>query len=426
MDTKSSSKKVAVIGLGYVGLPLACLCAKKGHSVVGIDINKDIVEKTNKGISHIKDETLEQRLKEVKGKLVASDKFDDIPSRDVIIICVPTPVDEKYKPDLRPLKSACEKICKLIKKGQLIVVESTIYPGVIEEVVKPILERSGLTAGDDYFLAHCPERIDPGNKKWSVDSIPRVVGATNAGGLKAAAEFYRSVIDAPVHELSTVKAAEAVKIMENSFRDVNIAFVNELARSFDKFGIDISEVIKGASTKPFGFMSFYPGCGVGGHCIPVDPYYLIERAKTAGFDHRFLKLAREINHGMPEYTVELLEAKIGDLKGETVGVLGVAYKADVDDMRESPALDIIRILKERGANVIAYDPYIPSKSDVKSLDELLNKARYVILAADHREFKEMDPARLKEHGVEIIVDGKNCLDKEKIKALGIVYKGIGR
>ena len=426
MDEKDGKKKVAIIGLGYVGLPLACLCARKGYAVLGIDINPEIVEKTRRGVSHIKDPDLVRDLSEVKGGITATDKFDKVSDCGIVVVCVPTPVDEKYKPDLRPLKSACDQIHKLIRKGQLIVVESTIYPGVIEEVVQPILERSGLKAGSDFYLAHCPERIDPGNKKWKVNAIPRVVGSISGEGLRRAAAFYRSILDAPVYELSSVKAAEAVKIMENSFRDVNIAFVNELAKSFDKFGIDISEVIRGASTKPFGFMPFHPGCGVGGHCIPVDPYYLIERARTAGFEHRFLKLAREINHTMPEYTVELLEAKLGDLKGETVGVLGIAYKADVDDLRESPALDIIKILKEHGANVLAYDPYIPHKSDVKSLDELLKKARYIILAADHKEFKEMDPSRLKENGVEIIVDGRNCLDKENIKALGIVYKGIGR
>jgi len=426
MDGKASTKKVAVIGLGYVGLPLACLCAKKGHSVVGIDINKDIVEKTNKGVSHIKDESLERSLKEVAGKLTAKADFSDIPALDVIIICVPTPVDEKYKPDLRPLKSACDKIFKLIKKGQLIVVESTIYPGVIDEVVKPILERSGLSAGEDFYLAHCPERIDPGNRKWKIESIPRVVGGTTPEGRTKAAEFYRSVIGAPVYELSSVKAAEAVKIMENTFRDVNIAFVNELAKSFDKFDIDISEVIRGASSKPFGFMAFYPGCGVGGHCIPVDPYYLIERARGAGFDHKFLRLAREINHSMPEYTVDLLESKLGDLKGEKVGVLGVAYKADVDDMRESPAADIIQMLKDRGAQVTVYDPNIPLKSDVKTLDELLDKVDYIVLATDHREFKEMDPKKLKDKNIEIVIDGRNCLDKEKIKGLGIIYKGIGK
>ena len=426
MEKRDDKKKVAIVGLGYVGLPLACLCARKGYAVLGIDINLEIVEKTNRGISHIKDDELDRALKEVKGKLVATDKFDGIPNCGIVVICVPTPVDEKYKPDLRPLKSACNRIFTLIRKGQLIIVESTIYPGVIEEVVAPILERSGMKAGSDFYLAHCPERIDPGNRKYKVNNIPRVVGGVDKESLKRAAGFYRSIIDAPVLEMSSVKAAEAVKIMENTFRDVNIAFVNELAKSFDKFGIDISEVIKGASMKPFGFMPFYPGCGVGGHCIPVDPYYLIERAKGAGFDHRFLKLAREINHSMPEYTVELLESKLGDLKGEKVGVLGIAYKADVDDMRESPALDMIRILKERGAEITVYDPNIPAKSDVSSLDELLKKVDYIILAADHKEFREMDPSRLKENGIEIVIDGRNCLDKEKIKALGIVYKGIGR
>ncbi|MBN2251909.1 MAG: nucleotide sugar dehydrogenase [Candidatus Altiarchaeota archaeon] len=425
MDGKTSGK-VAVIGLGYVGLPLACLCARKSYFVLGVDIIPEIVEKTNKGISHIKDPELEKGLKKASGKITATDKFEGITGCDTVVICVPTPVDEKYKPDLRPLKSACNRIYALIQKGQLIIVESTIYPGVIEEVVKPILERSGLKAGEDFYLAHCPERIDPGNAKWNVENIPRVVGSISDAGLKKAAEFYRSILDAQVYELSSVKAAEAVKIMENTFRDVNIAFVNELAKSFDKFGIDISEVIRGASSKPFGFMAFHPGCGVGGHCIPVDPYYLIERARGAGFDHKFLKLARDINHSMPEYTVDLLESKLGDLKGEKVGVMGMAYKRDVDDLRESPALKIIALLKERGADLSVYDPFIPKKSDATSLDEFLDKVDYVILATDHTEFREMDAGKLREKGIEVVIDGRNCLDREKITALGILYKGIGR
>lgn len=420
------NKSVAIIGLGYVGLPLACLCAKKGYNVIGIDKNSEIVKKVNEGISHIKEEKLEKEVKSLKGKILATTDFSKIKNSDIIIICVPTPVDKKHKPDLKPLKSASREISKFLRNGHLIIIESTIYPGTTEEIIKPILEDSGLKPEKDFFLVHCPERIDPGNKKWSVENIPRVLGALSKKGRKKAAKFYREIINAEITELSSVKAAEAVKIMENTFRDINIAFINELAKSFDKFDIDISEVIKGAKTKPFGFMAFYPGCGVGGHCIPVDPYYLIEKAKNIGFEHRFLKLAREINNSMPEYTVNLLEQKIGNLKGKKVGVLGLAYKGNVDDIRESPALKIIEILDRRGAKVFSYDPLIKEKSSVSSLDELLREVSYIIIATDHNEFKQMNLKKLKKNKIEVIIDGRNCLDKKKIQKLGIIYKGIGR
>ncbi|MEM4346985.1 MAG: nucleotide sugar dehydrogenase [Candidatus Altiarchaeota archaeon] len=420
------SKSIAIIGLGYVGLPLACLCAKKGYDVIGIDKNPEIVKKVNEGISHIKDKKLEREVKKSKGKIFATRDFSKIKNVDIIIVCVPTPVNKKHKPDLEPLKSAAREISKFLKKGHLVIIESTIYPGTTGEIVKKILENSGLKSEKDFFLAHCPERIDPGNKKWNIENIPRVLGALSKRGRKKAAKFYREIINAEVKELSTVKAAEAVKIVENTFRDINIAFINELAKSFDKFEIDIKEVIEGAKTKPFGFMAFYPGCGVGGHCIPVDPYYLIEKAKNIGFNHKFLKLAREINNSMPQYTVSLLEQKVGNLKGKKIGVLGLAYKANVDDIRESPALKILEILKKKGADVFSFDPLVPEKSSVPSLDELLKKVNYLILATDHREFKRMNLRKLRENNIKVIIDGKNCLNKKKIQNLGIDYKGIGR
>jgi len=420
------NKKIAIIGLGYVGLPLACLCARKGYYVLGIDKNPKIVNLVNQGVSHIKDKKLEIELRKQKGKIKATTSFQNLSKVNYIIVCVPTPVNNNHKPDLKPLKSALKGISKFLKKGQLVIIESTIYPGTTEEIVKPILEESGLKVGKDFFLAHCPERIDPGNKRWSLDKIPRVLGAITKEGKKKATKFYKSIINAEILELNSIKAVEAVKITENTFRDVNIAFINELAKSFDKFDIDIIEVIRGASTKPFGFMPFYPGCGVGGHCIPVDPYYLIEKAKGIGFNHKFLKLARMINNSMPAYTVSLLESKIDNLKDKKIGVLGLSYKADVDDTRESPALKIREILEEKKAKVFVFDPFIPEKSSVSSLEELLKKVDYLILATDHREFKDMDLEKLKENKIKIIIDGRNCLNKEKIKSLGIEYKGIGR
>lgn len=423
-------KTITIAGLGYVGLPLACLCAGKGLKVYGLDVDRNRVDLVNKSQSPIKDEYVESKLKRVK-ILATANAEECIPVSDAVIVCVPTPVDKNNSPDLTALMSAVLTISKHIRQGTLLVIESTIYPGTVEEIVVPILQKQKFNIQkNDIFVAHCPERIDPGNKKWTIEMLPRVVGGVTKEATKKAAEFYRSVINSEVIELSSVKAAEATKIMENTFRDINIAFVNEMAQSFDKAGIDIIEVIRGASTKPFAFMPHYPGAGVGGHCISVDPYYLIEKAKQLGFNHRFLILAREINNNMPHYTVELLEEQLKKLKksvkGAKVGVLGLAYKANVDDTRESPAFDVINLLKTKGADVFVYDPYVSSRSNVKDLDELLNKSDYLILVTDHNEFKAMELEKLKRQKILVVIDGRNCLDKEKIKSMGILYHGIGR
>ncbi|MBS3105411.1 nucleotide sugar dehydrogenase [Candidatus Woesearchaeota archaeon] len=423
-------KTVTVVGLGYVGLPLACLCAEKGYKVYGLDVDKDKIDLINKSISPIEDELIAKKLKNIKMHATAN-PTDCIPNSDVVIVCVPTPVDKNNAPDLTALMESVSAISKFIKQNTLLVIESTIYPGTVEEIVVPILKKQKFDAyKNDVFVAHCPERIDPGNRKWAIENLPRVVGGITKEASKKAAEFYRSIIEADVVELSSVKAAEATKIMENTFRDVNIAFVNEMAKSFDKAGIDIIEVIKGASTKPFAFMPHYPGAGVGGHCIPIDPYYLIEKAKQIGFNHQFLSLAREINNSMPHYAIELLENELKkikkSIKSAKVGVLGLAYKANVDDARESPAFGIINALKTKGADVFVFDPHVKKGSNVKDLDELLNKSDYLILATDHNEFKNIDLAKLKKQKILIVIDGRNCLDKEKIKAMGILYHGIGR
>ena len=425
-------KHVTIVGLGYVGLPVACLCAEKGHHVNGLDTEKEKVDLINQSTSPIEDHYVTEKLKTLKGKIHATtDASTCVPDSDTIIICVPTPVDRNNAPDLRALMESVSAVSKFIRQGTLLIVESTIYPGTIEEVVLPILKKQKLDAyRNDVLVAHCPERIDPGNRKWTIENLPRVIGGITKESAKKAAEFYRSIISAEVVELSSVKAAEATKIMENTFRDVNIAFVNEMAQSFDKAGIDILEVIRGASTKQFAFMPHYPGAGVGGHCISVDPYYLIEKAKQLGFNHRFLSLAREINNSMPSYAIELLENELKrlnkPLKGAKVGVLGLAYKANVDDIRESPALEAINILKTKGAEAFVFDPHVIRGSNVKGLDELLNKSDYIILATDHNEFKSMDMEKLKRQKILIVIDGRNCLDKEKIKSMGILYHGIGR
>lgn len=420
-------KTVTIVGLGYVGLPVACLCAYK-YKVIGIDIDKDKISLLNEGKCPIKDKNLERKIKELKNKIAfTSDVNEAVSQSDIVLICVPTPVDKNHIPDLTALKSAAASVSKAMKENTLVIIESTIFPGTTEEVILPILEKSNI---NKFYLAHCPERIDPGNKDFTIERIPRVIGGINKESSDQACEFYDDIISSgDVVQLSSVKAAEATKIMENTFRDINIAFINEMAKSFDKAGIDILEVIKGASTKPFAFMPHYPGAGTGGHCIPIDPYYLIERAKQSGFDHKFLSLARKINESMPDYTVELLENELKKLKksikSAKIGILGLAYKANVDDTRESPSLKVIEILKEKKAEVFVFDPYVRKNSNVKNLEELLQKSDYIILVTDHNEFKDMDSNKLKENNIKIVIDGRNCLDKGNIKAMGILYHGIG-
>ena len=423
------NKALAVVGLGYVGLPLVLLAAKKGYKVHGIDIDAQRIEQVKQKISPFKDEIISEELKQIDFN--ATTDFSVIKECDIVVICVPTPVDENHMPDLGPVEGACRASAPYLKKGTLVILESTVNPGVSEGAVLPILEKeSGLKAGVDFYLAHCPERINPGDTKWNVENIPRVVGALEPSGLEKAVAFYRSIITGEVKPMGSLKEAEAVKVVENSFRDINIAFVNELARSFSKLGIDVVNVIDGAATKPFAFMPHYPGCGVGGHCIPVDPYYLIEYARENGFDHEFLTLARRINNDMPEFTVELaaktLKAQNKLLAGTRVAVLGIAYKADIGDSRESPAFEIIHALEKENASVVAYDPFVPAKSTVKTLDEALNDTKVVIIATAHSDFKKLTPADFKKFGVEVVVDGRNCLDKEAFQNSGIIYKGIGR
>lgn len=399
-------ESVCIIGLGYVGLPLAELCLKKGYKVYGLEVDSSKIK----------------RIKNNFPNIILNDP-KAIAKSDIAIICVPTPVDHNKKPDLSCVISASKEVAKGLHKGMLVVMESTVNPCVTEEDVQPILENTGLKAGADFDLAHCPERINPGDPKWHVGNIPRVIGATTKEGCRRAKAFYEGILDAPVKEMSSIKAAEAVKIVENSFRDVNIAFVNELAKSFTKFGIDITEVIEGAKTKPFSFLAHYPGCGVGGHCISVDPYYLIEKAMTLGFDHKLLKLAREINNSMPFHTVDLVVNALNEagksVKGSKIGILGLAYKGGIEDLRESPALEIVEELKKRNANLLIHEPYVPHLSNATA-EEAINNTDIVVLLTSHPEFKDMDYSRAK-----IVIDGRNFLDKENI-AKQTKYIGIGR
>ena len=428
-EAKRTKQTVAVIGLGYVGLPLAVRAVERGYEVVGIARNKEKIDMINKGISPIEDAGLSADMKLYKVKATADPKV--IAKADIVLLCIPTPVDEFHNPDLAPVREASEMAAANAKKGALIVLESTVNPGVSEEIIRPIFESHGFSVGKDIFIAHCPERINPGDEKWTVKNIPRVVGSFDRKGLDLALAFYRSIVDGEIRPMKSIREAEAVKIVENSFRDINIAFVNELAKSFDVLDIDVKDVIQGAATKPFSFLAHFPSCGVGGHCIPVDPYYLIERAKQSGFDHQFLKIAREINNSIPDYTVELLQDGLNLLKmplnGTKVGVLGIAYKANIDDVRESPSFEIIKKLKEHKATVLTFDPHVPRLSTEKSLAAFLKKCDALIIATNHREFVDvLTPDLLKKNGIKAIIDGKNCLDKSAFRKSAVYYKGIGR
>jgi UDP-N-acetyl-D-glucosamine dehydrogenase len=429
MEEFIRNEKIAIVGLGYVGLPLALLADKKGYGVVGILRNQEKADLINKKTPPFKDDLIKELLP--TSNLIASTDFQNIKDASIVIICVPTPVNKNFTPDLEPIKSASRNIGKNLQKGQLIILESTVNPGVSEDVVLTILEEeSGLKAGVDFYLSHCPERINPGDPKWNVENINRVVGSLEEVGLEKTVNFYESILTGNIKKMKNLKEAEAVKVVENSFRDINIAFVNELAVSFSSLGIDVVNVIDGAATKPFAFMPHYPGCGVGGHCIPVDPYYLIEYAKTYGFDHDFLALARRINNRMPELTADIVQAGLNEIKvamkEANVTVLGLAYKANIDDSRESPSFEIIRFLKKLGANVTVYDPYIPQKSTVQTLTEALDNADAVVIATNHKEFKELKPEDFISRNIKVIIDGRNCLPKEEYLSKGLIYKGIGR
>ncbi len=421
-------REVAIIGLGYVGLPLAILAESRGHKVRGFDIDliKIALLKEREAGFLSTEET--RQFKFSRMRISAEETVLD--GARIFVVCVPTPVDDRMTPDLGPLESACEIVSRHLTKGSLVAIESTVNPGVCEEIALPILEKSGLKAEKDFYFAHCPERINPGDAKWTTRTLPRVIGASGPKSLESALAFYRSIIDGDLMPMKNIKEAEAVKMVENSFRDINIAFVNELAMSFDKADIDLVNVIRGASTKPFAFMAHFPGCGVGGHCIPVDPYYLIRYGRKNGFEHKFLVAAREINSQMPNYTVRLLSRTMEKqgltLAGSRIALLGLAYKRDVPDLRESPALEIKKELIAKGAEVVEYDPFVPGKSRAKSLVEALRGADAAVIATDHSVFRTLSPKEFSSQGVGIVIDGRNCLSKEQFVTEGITYHGIGR
>jgi UDP-N-acetyl-D-glucosamine dehydrogenase len=358
------SARVGVIGLGYVGLPLAVEFARAGFATTGIDLDTRKVNAVNDGTSYIPDVASEEVARLVADKrLRATTDFAAVAELDTINICVPTPLRKTKDPDMSYIVSAVEQIAKHLHRGMLVILESTTYPGTTDEVVKPMLEATGLVAGVDFFLAFSPERVDPGNPTYNTRNVPKVVGGFGPESTELATLLYGAAIETIV-PVSSPQAAEMVKLLENTFRMVNIGLVNEIALMCDRLGIDVWEVVKAAATKPFGFMPFYPGPGLGGHCIPIDPFYLSWKAKQFGFDPRFIELAGQVNGAMPHFVVDkIADALNGHRKainGSTVLILGLAYKRDIDDIRESPSLDVMSLLHKKGANVRYADPYVPT------------------------------------------------------------------
>jgi len=391
---RKKSAKVVVIGLGYIGLPLSVELGKVGFEVIGIDIDKEKVSSINRGESYIFDIDSRELYDLVKrGKISATDDYGALQGIDIICICVPTPLNKTKDPDISHIIDCCQEIGRNLKKGQLILVESTTYPGTTSEIIKPILEQSGMVAGKDFYLAYSPERIDPGNKRYFLKNTPKVVGGLTPACTEVAKMFFEQAI-AKVVPLSSTESAEMVKLLENTFRSVNIALVNEAAIMCDKLKIDVWEVIEAAATKPFGFIPFYPGPGSGGHCIPVDPHYLSWKLKMLNYQARFIELAGQINSNMPYFIVnrvaELLNERGKPIKNSLFLVLGIAYKRDIDDTRESPTIDIMRILMLKGGRVLYNDPYVPLfKTNGETLrsqaltKEVLDQADCVIIATNH-------------------------------------------
>ncbi|MDY0278556.1 MAG: nucleotide sugar dehydrogenase [Acholeplasma sp.] len=390
------SAVLGVIGLGYVGLPLAVEKAKAGYKTIGFDIQEIKISQVNAGVNYIGD-VVSDDLKNVvnNGKLRATNDFSEVASADAVCICVPTPLDEYQQPDISYVKSAAENIVPYMHKDMLIVLESTTYPGTTEELLKPILEKSGFKCGEDFYLAFSPERVDPGNLIYKTKNTPKVVGGVTKKCTDIAAIMYENILEASVHKVSTPSIAEMEKILENTYRNINIGLVNELAILCNKMDINIWEVIDAAKSKPYGFQAFYPGPGLGGHCIPLDPYYLSWKAREYGFHTSMIESSMMINDRMPEYCAErsskILNRFKKSVNGSKILILGVAYKQDIEDFRESPAIDVINELEKLGAVVDYYDPYISEYKEhsktktglIELSTEVLNNVDLVVITTAH-------------------------------------------
>jgi UDP-N-acetyl-D-glucosamine dehydrogenase len=424
VETKQA--RVGVIGLGYVGLPLAVEFARRGLRSVGFEVDARKADSINRGESYIPDVPSEALAAAVSSeRLHATIDFDELASCDAIIICVPTPLRKTKEPDISYILAASEEITKRLRHGQLVILESTTYPGTTDEVLLPMFEAKGLKLDEDFLLAFSPERVDPGNPQFHTDNIPKVVGGCTEDSTEVAAALYGRIVK-EVHPVTSARVAEAAKLLENTFRAVNIGMANEMARLCYHLGIDTWEVIRAAATKPFGFMPFYPGPGIGGHCIPLDPHYLSWKARQHGFDSRFIGLAEEVNSRMPEHVVTLVTDALNDerkaLNGARVLILGVAYKKDIDDVRESPALSIIDRLRAKGADVRYHDPFVsevrfdaahteaggePLQS-VPLTDEELRAADCCVIVTDHSDIDYKNVCALSG----LIVDTRNALSRD--------------
>jgi len=417
--TKAERRQIqfGIVGLGYVGLPLAVELAQAGYRVLGFDLNPDVVEGLNAGRSHVKDVTDAQLQKQCE-RFSATTDMSRLSEPDAISICVPTPLSKFKDPDVSFIVAATEAVKKRLRRGQAVILESTTYPGTTREIMLPALESTGLTVGQDFFLAFSPERVDPGNSRYGTRNTPKVVGGITADCRRVAVALYQPAIDTLV-PVSTTEAAELVKLLENTFRSVNIGLVNEMAIVCDKLGVDVWEVIDAAATKPFGFMKFLPGPGLGGHCIPIDPHYLAWKMRGLNYKTRFIDLAGELNTEMPMFWVhKLAEALNGQgkaVRGASVLVLGVAYKRDVEDIRESPALDIIRLLEGQGARVTYFDPHVPRFREdgqefrsVELTPDVVHAADCVMIVTDHT----VVDYRMIKRMAKLIVDTRNAIPKE--------------
>jgi UDP-N-acetyl-D-glucosamine dehydrogenase len=413
---------VAVIGAGYVGVPLAATFGEAGSRVLLVDVQKHVVDSLNRGVSHIEDVSSE-RLKELtdKGLVVATNDYELVKQARAVLIALPTPLSRQREPDLSYIEAAGRSLAPVLQRGQIVVLESTTWPGTTREVLQPILEDgSGLKAGEDFHLAMSPERVDPGREDWTTKTTPKVVGGINAESTKAAADVYRAAIDS-VHEVSTPDAAELTKLLENIYRAVNIALVNELAQLCDRMEIDVWEVIDAAATKPFGFASFKPGPGLGGHCIPIDPFYLTWKAREFDFSTRFIELAGEVNNNMPYFCRSLISQALNhgankSVAGSKVLILGVAYKPDIADMRETPAEKLVQLLRNAGADVSYHDPFVPEFDGMTSV--ALEPERYdcIAIVTNH---SGIDYADIVRRG-NVIVDFRNATKGNEVD--GKVWK----
>src|SRR5579875_3682689 len=412
---RSRRARVGIVGLGYVGLPLAVEFARAGFTVTGIDVSAAKAERVNAGDSYVGDVPTEMLRPLVEaGKLRATSDFSAVSDLDTINICVPTPLRKTKDPDMSFIVSACQEIARYFHAGMLVILESTTYPGTTDELVLPMLEKSGLKCGEDFFLCFSPERVDPGNARFQTKNIPKVVGGATQACTELGRLFYSQALQTVV-PVSSTQVAEMVKLLENTFRMINIGLVNEIALMCDRMGINVWEVIDAAATKPFGFMPFYPGPGLCGHCIPIDPFYLSWKSTQAGIEARFIELAGYINGQMTHFVVDKIQNALNDaykpVRGSRIHILGVAYKRDIDDVRESPALDIILLLQRRGALVSFTDPYVhslQSQNTVLESQDLLEGVRSadcVVIVTDH---SNVDYGAVVEHS-KIIVDTRNAL-----------------